>query len=584
MGFFTKESLERLREKLDLIELLSSYLDLKKNGLFYKALCPFHEEKTPSFSVKSNASFYHCFGCGAHGDAIQFLMQHLHLSFADAVEFLAERYHVILEKSEKEDKESIDKFLLKEALKEASLFFHCFLLYSKEGEEALLYLLKRGLSLSFINKFEIGLAPKHSGLLSKILKEKGIEEIILKESGLLSKKREEEFFKERITFPIRDKSGLVIGFSARKFKEETPGGKYINSPETAIFKKSRILFGLNYSLRKIVKEKKVYVVEGQIDCLRLIDSGFDLSVASLGTAFGQEHVHDLERLGIKEAILLFDGDDAGAMAASKAGNFFQAKGIDVKVVCFSKGYDPDTFLKKEGVDRLKQEILKGKDYLTYQIDFLSKTYDIRTPAGKNEIVTQLKEQINLWEEPIMVHESLKRLAFLTKIPEEMLGLKLEMFPSYERTSLSSSAIDYNKILEFDLLRWLLLVGKEKEEVPLLIAKYIQSDHFFIPIAKKIYEIAIKSFIEKKECDFLSLLIEIDEKEGPSYLEEILNKKINKERYLKYVQETIQKMLDRDWLKRSEEIALKIKICSEESLLDLMKQLDFIKKNRPVVKL
>lgn len=590
MAIYTKESLERLRERLDLPELISSYVDLKKSGATYKGLCPFHDEKSPSFMVKSGDTSYHCFGCGAHGDAIQFLMSHRHLSFGEAVEFLAERYHVHLEqieKNEKDEKPGIDKTLLKEALKEASLFFQCYLLHSLEGEEPFLYLLRRGLSLGFIQRFEVGLAPKQSGIFKKVMREKGIKDEVLREAGLLAKERDDEFFRERIMFPIRDRSGHVIGFSGRKYKETTSGGKYINTFETPLFKKSRILFGLNYSYGRIAKEKKAYIVEGQIDCLRLINEGFDLTVAALGTAFGEDHVRELERLGIREVHLLFDGDEAGQTAASKVGNLFQKKGIDVKVVNFPPKMDPDSFLQKEGVKKLNELIAASENYLSFQVAFLSKNHNVNTPAGKNELVTALTKQIREWEEPIMVHESLKRLAALTHIPEDVIGVG-----NIEKTNISfmgtgastQSAVDPIKILEFDLLRWLLLFGEEKEEAVRMVSKHLTPNHFWNPVSKKMFEAYLKAFQEKKKCDLLTILIEIDEKEGPDYLEEILSKKINKERFEKHFQETVQKLLDREWLQKRELIKTKIHsgILSEDKALELMKEFDELKKNRPKI--
>ena len=204
----------------------------------------------------------------------------------------------------------MDRGLLRSALKEASLFFPLLLVaYTRRGRGSPL-LLKRGISIDFIRRFEIGLAPRSSGVLRKILKEKKIDEEALLESGLLDRERREEFFRDRITFPIKDKNHLVIGFSARKYKEETFGGKYINTSETSLFKKSRVLFGLNYSLPRISREKRVIIVEGQIDCLRLIEADVDYVVAAQGTAFGQEHAYELERLGVQEVLLLFDGDSA----------------------------------------------------------------------------------------------------------------------------------------------------------------------------------------------------------------------------------------------------------------------------------
>jgi DNA primase len=268
---FTKESLELLRQRIDLPEVLSGHLDLQRSGSSYKALCPFHEEKTPSFMVQRGDSHYHCFGCGAHGDAIAFLMTHVKMGFAEAVESLAERFQVTLEKSEEpQGEKGPSKAKLKQALELASNLYHYLLLYSVEGQVALRYLYQRGLDLDFIRQFQVGFAVRQGDLLMRYLRIHAIDERLQEQAGLISvaqSGRMRDFFSDRITFPIRDALGAVIGFSARKFKEETFGGKYINTPETPLFKKSRVLFGLSYCRSRIAKEAKAIIVEGQIDCL-----------------------------------------------------------------------------------------------------------------------------------------------------------------------------------------------------------------------------------------------------------------------------------------------------------------------------
>lgn len=324
MAIYSKESLERLRQKIDLGEVISSYVSMQRSGASYKALCPFHEEKTPSFLIHKGDSHYHCFGCGAHGDAISFLMEYAKMTFVEALESLAERFQVSLEKVEEEEK-GPDKKKLKQVLERASVFYRFFLLHSDEGKIALQYLYKRDIDLAFIERFEIGYAPKQGDMLYKLLKAEGFPDEDLQLAGLYLPSRRKDFFTERITFPIRDRMGAVIGFSARKFKEETFGGKYINTSETPLFKKSQVLFGFCYSRHRMAKERKAIVVEGQIDALRLIFEGFDFTVAGQGTAFGDGHVKELLGLGVQQVYLAFDGDRAGKEAAVKVGDLFQKK-------------------------------------------------------------------------------------------------------------------------------------------------------------------------------------------------------------------------------------------------------------------
>jgi len=288
---YTKESLELLRQRIDLVEVLTPHLQLHRAGAAFKALCPFHEEKTPSFIVQRGDSHYHCFGCGAHGDAIAFLMNNVKMSFTEAVEHLAERFGVPLEKMDaSEEVKGPSKSVLKEALDRAARLYHFLLLHSEEGQKALEYLYQRGIDLDFIRTFQIGYASNSPDLLKRFLYAQNVSEEVLLETGLIAASSKRDFFCDRITFPIRDPMGAVIGFSARKFKEETYGGKYINTSETPLFKKSQVLFALSYCRQKIAKERKAIIVEGQIDALRLIHSGFNYTVAGQGTAFGEGHV------------------------------------------------------------------------------------------------------------------------------------------------------------------------------------------------------------------------------------------------------------------------------------------------------
>ncbi|MEZ5315575.1 MAG: DNA primase [Chlamydiales bacterium] len=563
---FTKDSLSKLREEVDLIEVLNPHVEFKRIGSVYKALCPFHQEKTPSFVVQKGQSYYHCFGCGVHGDAVQFLMSYLNLSFVEAVESLSERFHLPLEREDKKHEKGVNKTLLKECLTTASRFFHEYLLFSAEGRKALQYLFSRGITLDFIRTFEIGYAPV-SSLLFQVIKEKEIlmDTGLLQESGHL-------FFRQRITFPIRDHLGDVIGFSARKIDETTFGGKYINTPETSLFKKSRHLFGLNYSRRRIAKERRVLLVEGQIDCLRLIESGLDLTVAALGTAFGEGHLNFLRQLGIRKAYILFDSDHAGISAASKVGDLFQKRGIEALIVHFPTGYDPDTFLTTFGVEPLFPLLDQAENYLSFQLTFLSQQIDLHSPSGKAEIVKNLKLQIETWEDPIMVHETLRKLASMLELPEEMVGIKQNFSSNFfikHKGIHPLQPFDPDRILEMDLLRWLILMGEKFYQTA---RHYLKPSYFFVPVCRLIFE----KIIENEKVDLLILATQL---EDPLVIDEILKKKVNKERAEVHFLETIQKILDRNWMQTREEIKRKMHNgkYSEEEILELAKRFDGLKR-------
>jgi DNA primase len=586
MGTFSKDSLELLRSRIDLVEVLSPYLKLQRSGAAYKGLCPFHDEKSPSLIIQRGDSHYHCFGCGAHGDAIQFLMTHLKMSFVEAVENLADRFHVQLEEVKGDDKpKGPPKAALKDALERACQFYQFYLLHTLEGHAALDYLYSRGVTLDFINQFQLGLAPKIPQIFLKAMWEQRISNAILEETGLFTKGR--EFFSDRITIPIRDAVGAVIGFSARKYKTDTFGGKYINTPETPLFKKSKVLFGLSFSRKTIAKERKALIVEGQIDALRLIYSGYNWTVAGQGTAFGEDQAKELIHLGVRQVYLALDGDSAGQEAAVKIGNIFQKEGIDVLVLKLPEKCDPDVVLQEKGPEEWQKLIDKSVDYLTFLVEHMSKTINTQSPAGKNELVQSIAKKIREWDHPLMVHESLRKLARLTQTPESIIGAPEQNAPQVHikrSASVSFTEVDPDRILEADLLRWLLLMGESCPNLLSIAETNLRPEHFRVAASRSLYEKYLTATKESKPRDLLSLAIDLEQTEQQLFMAEILQKRVNRERAVACFVETVQRMLERHWMYQREEIKLKIfsGTCSEEEVLDLARKFDEIKKARPQV--
>ncbi len=581
MALYTEESLDTLRSKIDLVEIMSAHIQLKRAGASYKALCPFHEEKTPSFVLQAGDDHYHCFGCGAHGDAIAFLMNHLKMSFVEAVESLAERFGVTLEKTEGEGKKrGPDRSRLKEALELACNFYHTLLLHSVEGHEALQYLYRRGVDLDFIRAFRLGFSPSMRQSFLTLGKGEGFAEEILQTAGLTTE-RGRDFFAERIMFPITDPFGNVIGFSARKLKEETFGGKYINTPETPLFKKSHILFGLSFCRQRIAKERKAVIVEGQMDALRLIHAGCNLAIAAQGTAFGDGHVKLLSDLGVSQIFLAMDGDVAGKSAAKKIGHLFQKKGIEVSVLSLPEGSDPDSFVKEQGIDSFLKLMENPTDYLTFIVESASSEIDLKNPAQKNEMLRKLTEQIRSWEEPVLIHESLRKIAQLTAVPESVVGVGASPQPHFVRSMglAGKQVVDPDRILETDLLRWLLL---RKDERLFEIAKLnVAPDLFRNPLCKRIFGKLVNG---EGPRDLISLGSALEKEDEQKLLSEIVQKKVNPDRAEEGLVEVIHRLLIRKWMEEREGIKTKIQsgTCNEEEVLKLAKAFDEIKKNQPTV--
>ncbi len=541
--------------------------------------------------VQKGDSHYHCFGCGAHGDAIAFLMTHVKMGFTEAVESLAERFQVTLEKSEEpQGEKGPSKPKLKQAMELASNLYHYLLLHSAEGQIALRYLYERGLDLAFIKQFHVGFAPRGGDIAMRYLYACDVDDQIQEQAGLISvaqSGRRRDFFSDRITFPIRDALGAVIGFSARKFKEETFGGKYINTPETPLFKKSRVLFGLSYCRSRIAKEAKAIVVEGQIDCLRLIHSGFNYVVAGQGTAFGEDHVRELLHLGVNKVYLALDGDSAGQEAASKIGNLFQKKGVEVLVVPLPEGADPDSLLSERGPEYFAQLLDESCDYLTFLFSHLSKGMNLSSPSKKNEVVNAIVERIKQWEMPVMVHESLKKLAEISHVPEAALGIGQISLPDLfikKTASVKIQEIDPNRILEGDFIRWLVFASSEYPQLAQIAKANIAREHLCIPGASRLYGEFLQAFEENRTCDLLALGSCLEGEEDQKLFSEIMQRKINISKAEEGFRETVRKILVRRWMEEREAIRSKLQSgnLTDEEALELARQFEEIKKKVPEV--
>lgn len=585
MGLLTPECLQQLRDKVDLIELISSYIPMKKMGVYYKACCPFHQEKTPSFVVQPGSSHYHCFGCQAHGDAIAFLMQYQQLSFQEAVECLAEKFQVPLEYSHQKES-GVDKKHLLEVLQIAHSFYHKTLLDPQSGALAQKYLEDRGISKEFIEKYEIGLSPKSDESFFALMKEKKVSLKDLAEVGLITDQKRPFFF-DRIMFPIRDARGSVIAFSARLFKPESKGGKYINSKETYLFKKSNVLFGLNYSRMRLAKNKKALIVEGQVDALRLISLGLNATVAPLGTALTEQHVDKLLQLGVENAYLAFDSDAAGINAAVKSGNLLQKKGISVFVVSLPNDLDPDAFIRENSLEAFRKLIQAAPDYLSFLMHISSQRTDLSIPANKSRVLEKITKEIKTWEHPVMVFESLKKLSLLAGVPLETVGAEAPVAASLQpkRAYLKHGApLDLNQLVESDLLTWLLQSHNESSTFIEVALTHLTLDSFYNPICRSLFSNVLECSKGAEKLDRLELLSKISDENTAQLLSSLFERKVHLDHAKPLFTKSLQTILDRNWMKKREEIKIKIQsgLLSDDEALALAKEFDEIQKNRPQV--
>ncbi|MBO6133549.1 MAG: DNA primase [Lachnospiraceae bacterium] len=390
--YYPEEIVEEVRSKNDIVDIIGSYVKLKKRGANFVGLCPFHQEKTPSFSVSITGQFYHCFGCGAGGNVFSFLMEYESLNFLEAVEQLAERAGVKLpEKSSEGEKEksSVRERLLR-LHKDAAAFYYR-QLRSPKGEPGLRYFMSRKLGTQIMRDFGLGYASLDGGLC-KVLKAEGYTDQEIIEAGL-GKADEKaglrDRFWNRVIFPIMDVKNRVIGFGGRVMGEGEP--KYLNSPETPIFEKGKNLYGLN----RAAKSRKGYFIacEGYMDVISMHEAGFNEAVASLGTAFTPDHATLMKRY-VSEVILSYDSDSAGKKAALRAIPILNAGGLECKVLHLDPCKDPDEFLKSRGVDEFRMRIEGAEDSLLFEVHFMQEGFDLSKPGDRTKFEESLAKRLS----------------------------------------------------------------------------------------------------------------------------------------------------------------------------------------------
>ncbi len=370
-----KQAVEEIKDSLDIVDILSEYIDLKKAGRNYKAVCPFHDEKTPSFVVSPEKQIFHCFGCGTGGDVVTFLMKHDGVPFPEAVKTLAERAGIKIngEFSRSGSHGSLKKDLI-EIHGKTVLFFQDHL---KNNKNAVNYLKKRGINDEAIGNFSLGFAPGSHDMLFGYLREKGYPEKTILASGLCKEGERGiiDTFRNRIIFPITNFNGDVIAFGGRTIQENFPGPKYLNSPETAIFKKSSELFGLSFSRREIQSRGYAILMEGYLDVITAHQYGIKNSVAPLGTSLAEGQVKRLKSV-TRKVLLIFDSDNAGIRASKRAMSLLYEKGIVAKVLLLPGGDDPDSFLKREGADSFRRMFGKVKGLVEFYLSLSDDRVDI----------------------------------------------------------------------------------------------------------------------------------------------------------------------------------------------------------------
>ena len=430
-GKIRQDDLDAVRERTDIVKLVSGYLTLKKSGHdSFSGLCPFHTEKTPSFSVSPSKGVFYCFGCGAGGDAIKFLREVEHLDFAEAVERLAKEAGVTLRyegDTPAERRAASRRQALHRANEEAFDLYHRMLLEGHEGEEARAYLASRGIDRETWVGFGIGYAPGYPDFLLRRLS-KSLSSEILVEAGLAIRDNEgnvRDRFRGRITFPVHDLSGRAVGIGARVLPgARDDGPKYLNSPETPIYRKGEVLYNLNRAKGAVAKSGEVFLVEGYTDVIAMARAGMESAVATCGTALGEGHFRLASRFA-QRMVLAFDSDEAGARAAERAYAFLEAFPVQPVVLILPEGLDPADFVRAHGGEALRELAATARPLVEYMIRRTVGRHDLSTVEGQTAAVAAALPVLEGLGDPVRQSEYAHLLAELADVTEGSVVLALE---------------------------------------------------------------------------------------------------------------------------------------------------------------
>jgi DNA primase len=425
MPLIPDEIIDRIRESTDIVDVVSEYVQLKKAGRNFVGLCPFHNENSPSFSVNPDLQIYKCFGCGVGGPVFKFIQEIDHVSFVEAVTFLAERLGIEIPKGPQDKQQNEFHDQLYQANELALKYFHHLLQNDQRGRDALDYLRSRDVADETIERFGLGYAPsKWDGLL-KVAGQRQLPPGIMERAGLAlpGKRGHYDRFRDRLTFPISNLSGRTIGFGARALRADQEP-KYLNSPESPIYHKSSVLYGLHADREAIRKSGTALVVEGYMDLIMLVQHGIDNVVASSGTALTAEQCRGLGRYA-QEIVLLFDGDAAGSSAALRGVETILGAGLEAKVVSLPAGQDPDSYVREFGRESLEQAIATAGTALGFYLGQLSRQHDLTTVSGKTRAAEAIKPLLMRCTDAVRRNLMLREAAQSLDIDEPALRQELQ---------------------------------------------------------------------------------------------------------------------------------------------------------------
>ena len=529
--YYPEEVIEEIRMKNDIVDVVSGYVKLQKKGSSYFGLCPFHNEKSPSFSVSPGKQIYYCFGCGAGGNVISFVMQYENYTFQEAVKFLAQKAGIQLPEAEYSEetrkKENKRARLLQVNKEAATYFFHQ--LRSENGRAGWQYLKKRELSDETIRKFGLGFANMTSNDLVKFLKSKGYEDEVIRDAGLATFDEKFGFhdkFWNRVMFPIQDINHRVIGFGGRVMGDGKP--KYLNSPETSVFDKSRNLYGLN--IARTARKNQIILCEGYMDVITMHQAGFSQAVASLGTAFTEGQASLLKRY-TDEVILSYDSDGAGVTAALRAISILKEAGMTGRVLNLEPYKDPDEFIKNCGQEAFQKRLDEAENTFFFEIRMLQKDYNMQDPESKTKFYREIARKLCGFSEEVERENYIQAVAQRYQISVENLRrlvLSYAMQTGYAQPAeRPKSGIRKKNTAEEGVRRSQRLLLTWLTDMPSLypkIKKFITPEDFTEELYRRVAE-KLFDQLERKTMDPAGIIGMFEEEEEQRMAAEVFSTKL-----------------------------------------------------------
>ncbi|MFH1383983.1 MAG: DNA primase [Candidatus Omnitrophota bacterium] len=519
-----ERTIDQISAMTDIVQVIAGYIPVKRAGANFKAVCPFHQEKTPSFMISPQKQIYHCFGCGAGGNVFSFIMKYENMTFPETVRHLAAKCGVTVPEKRTASKNEVSRTRLLLDVYKAAFDYYRGNFMKAESKSAQIYLEKRGFSRSIIDAFGVGYARNEWRGLLDYLRQKGFHESAILSSGLVlpsSKGAPYDFFRDRIIFPIINIKEKVVAFGGRTLTQEEP--KYINTSETEHFRKRFELYGLYRARRKIREaEGTVIIVEGYLDVMRLYQVGLENVVAPLGTALTRDHVRILKRYAEK-AIMIFDGDSAGLNASLRSINAFLEESLCVEIVILPKGYDPDSFVTEQGRDAFCHMLKDAQDIFDFKLNYLLKKFDKNDSSGLIKITDEMFEMLHAVKNTILRDRYIRKLSECLGIHEgslreEMHKKKKHGFdPDHAVTERKTKPAARKYLEELSLLH--ILISE-----PILCERafaLLSADDFERPDAREIFVYLGKMYQEgERRIDFNTLMNRIQHDDTRAILSEL----------------------------------------------------------------